>query len=292
MLKGCITAIVTPFFEDGSIDYQSLTKFTEWQINSGVSGLVVVGSTGEAAALTDSEKLAVIRHVIEVNRGRVPLIVGSGTAATAMTLEFIDEVNQLSGIDYLMCLVPYYVKPTQNGLYQHFAAVAQHSKFPVILYNVPGRTACNLADDTVLRLACDFKNIIAIKDATGDLKRCTYLMAHKPEHFILLSGDDFSAVAFMLAGGSGVISVASNIRPSQFSQMCTHALVGERDAALAINKQLLSLYDALFCESNPIPVKWALCQEQQIAYGTLRLPLTELSSSYHNRFRDILEQIK
>ncbi len=292
MLKGCITAIVTPFFEDGSIDYQSLTKFTEWQINSGVSGLVVVGSTGEAAALTDSEKLAVIRHVVEVNRGRVPLIVGSGTAATAMTLEFIDEVNQLSGIDYLMCLVPYYVKPTQNGLYQHFAAVAQHSKFPVILYNVPGRTACNLADDTVLRLARDFKNIIAIKDATGDLKRCTYLMAHKPEHFILLSGDDFSAVAFMLAGGSGVISVASNIRPSQFSQMCTHALAGERDAALAINRQLLSLYDALFCESNPIPVKWALCQEQQIAYGTLRLPLTELSSSYHNRFRDILEQIK
>jgi 4-hydroxy-tetrahydrodipicolinate synthase len=292
MLKGCITAIVTPFFEDGSIDYQSLTKFTEWQINSGVSGLVVVGSTGEAAALTDSEKLAVIRHVVEVNHGRVPLIVGSGTAATAMTLEFIDEVNQLSGVDYLMCLVPYYVKPTQNGLYQHFAAVAKHSKFPVILYNVPGRTACNLADDTVLRLARDFKNIVAIKDATGDLKRCTYLMAHKPEHFILLSGDDFSAVTFMLSGGAGVISVASNIRPSQFSQMCAHALAGERDAALAINKQLLSLYDALFCESNPIPVKWALCQEQQIAHGMLRLPLTELSSGYHNRFRDILEQIK
>lgn len=292
MLRGCITAIVTPFFEDGSIDYQSLTKFTEWQINNGVSGLVVVGSTGEAAALTDSEKLAVIRHVVEVNRGRVPLIVGSGTAATAMTLEFIDEVNQLSGVDYLMCLVPYYVKPTQNGLYQHFAAVAKRSKFPVILYNVPGRTACNLADDTVLRLARDFENIVAIKDATGDLKRCTYLMANKPERFTLLSGDDFSALAFMLAGGSGVISVASNIRPSQFSQMCAYALAGERDAALAINKQLSSLYDALFCESNPIPVKWGLCEERQIAYGTLRLPLTELSSSYHNRFRDILEQIQ
>ena len=292
MLQGCITAIVTPFFEDGSIDYQSLTKFTEWQINSGVSGLVVVGSTGEAAALTNSEKLAVIRHVVEVNHGRVPLIVGSGTAATAATLEFISEVNQLSGIDYLMCLVPYYVKPTQNGLYQHFAAVANHSKFPVILYNVPARTACNLGDDTVLRLARDFSNIVAIKDATGDLKRCTYLMAHKPEHFILLSGDDFSAVAFMLAGGSGVISVASNIRPSQFSQMCAYALAGERDAALAINKQLLSLYDALFCESNPIPVKWALCKEQQIAHGTLRLPLTELSTGYHGRVSDILKQIQ
>lgn len=292
MLQGCITAIVTPFFEDGSIDFQSLTKFTEWQIGSGVSGLVVVGSTGEAAALTNSEKLAVIRHVAEVNRGRVPLIVGSGTAATAATLEFIGEVNQLSGVDYLMCLVPYYVKPTQNGLYQHFAAVANHSKFPVILYNVPARTACNLGDDTVLRLARDFSNIVAIKDATGDLKRCTYLMAHKPEHFILLSGDDFSAVAFMLAGGTGVISVASNIRPSQFSKMCAYALAGERDAALAINKQLLSLYDALFCESNPIPVKWALCEEQQIACGALRLPLTELSTSYHSRFGNILEQIQ
>ncbi|MBX9598131.1 MAG: 4-hydroxy-tetrahydrodipicolinate synthase [Burkholderiales bacterium] len=292
MLQGCITAIVTPFFEDGSIDFQSLTKFTEWQIDSGVSGLVVVGSTGEAAALSNSEKLAVIRHVAEVNRGRVALIVGSGAAATAATLEFIGEVNQLSAVDYLMCLVPYYVKPTQNGLYQHFAAVAKHSKFPVILYNVPARTACNLDDDTVLRLARDFSNIVAIKDATGDLKRCTYLMAHKPEHFILLSGDDFSAVTFMLSGGAGVISVASNIRPSQFSKMCAHALAGERDAALAINKQLLSLYDALFCESNPIPVKWALCEEQQIACGTLRLPLTELSTSYHSRFASILEQIQ
>ncbi len=292
MLQGCITAIVTPFFEDGSIDFQSLTKFTEWQIDSGVSGLVVVGSTGEAAALSNSEKLAVIRHVAEVNRGRVALIVGSGAAATAATLEFICEVNQLSAVDYLMCLVPYYVKPTQNGLYQHFAAVAKHSKFPVILYNVPARTACNLDDDTVLRLARDFSNIVAIKDATGDLKRCTYLMAHKPEHFILLSGDDFSAVTFMLSGGAGVISVASNIRPSQFSKMCAHALAGERYAALAINKQLLSLYDALFCESNPIPVKWALCEEQQIACGTLRLPLTELSTSHHSRFASILEQIQ
>lgn len=291
MLRGCITAIVTPMFHNGEIDYDSLTKFVNWQIESGVSGLVVVGSTGEAAALSEVEKFAVIQHVININSGRVKIIVGSGTAATAPTLEFIRKVNQIKGVDYLMCLVPYYVKPTQEGLYQHFVAVAKESSYPVILYNVPGRTASDLHDDTILRLA-NVDNIVGIKDATGDIKRCTYLLAHKPKDFLLFSGDDASSLAFMLAGGNGVISVVSNICPQLFSQMCDYALNNNREEALVINQHLIQLYELLFIEANPIPVKWGLFIENRLKSATLRLPLTELSSNYHNALQHALSLIK
>ncbi len=291
MLRGCITAIVTPMFHNGEIDYDSLTKFVNWQIDSGVSGLVVVGSTGESAALSEEEKFAIIKHVIEVNSGRVKVIVGSGTAATSPTLDFIRKVNQVSGVDYLMCLVPYYVKPTQDGLYQHFVAVAKESAYPVILYNVPSRTAIDLHDDTILRLA-NVNNIIGIKDATGDIKRCTYLLANKPEHFLLFSGDDASGLAFMLAGGNGVISVVSNICPQLFSQMCDYALSSNQKEALLINQRLIKLYDLLFIEANPIPVKWGLFVENRLKSATLRLPLTELSNHYHNDLQNALNLIK
>lgn len=292
MLKGCITAIVTPMFDDGSVDYERLSEFVEWQIKSGVDGLVAVGSTGESAALSDAEKITVIKHVINANAGRVKIIVGIGTAATASTLEFIQQVNQIAGIDYLMCLTPYYVKPTQEGLFLHFSAVAECSKFPVILYNVPGRTVADIQDETILRLAHECKNIVGLKDATGDIKRCTYLLAHKPENFFLLSGDDASSLAFMLAGGNGVISVVSNIRPALFSQMCTLALVNQVEQARSINDQLLGFYDLLFAEANPIPVKWGLFFEQRMNSAQLRLPLTVLSAEYHEPLKNLLSSVK
>lgn len=280
MLQGVITAIVTPMNVDGQIDFEELDNLVEWQINSGVSGIVAVGSTGEAAALSTAEHLAVTKRIIEVARGRVKIIIGSGMAATVPTLEFIRKVNQLSGIDYLMCLTPYYVKPTQEGLYQHFAKVAEISKFPVILYNVPGRTACNLSDETILRLARDYSNIVGVKDATGDVSRCLNLAAKRPQGFHLFSGDDGSALAFLLSGGDGVISVVSNLRPRLFSRLCELALRGEREQALKINQQLQPLYQQLFYEANPIPVKWGLFHEGRIKTPELRLPLTVLSPGY------------
>lgn len=291
MLQGCITAIVTPMFQTGEIDFVSLTAFVNWQIESGVSGLVVVGSTGESAALSEEEKISVIKHVIEINSGRVKIIVGSGTAATKQTLDFVEKINVLEGVDYLMCLVPYYVKPTQEGLFQHFVAVAKVSEHPVILYNVPSRTASDLSDETILRLA-HIENIIGLKDATGEIKRCTYLLAHKPQHFLLFSGDDASGLAFMLAGGNGVISVVSNIRPRLFSLMCHYALANNRKDSLAINHHLLPLYDLLFVEANPIPVKWGLFYEHKLESATLRLPLTELSQIYQERLQQALTLIK
>ena len=290
MLSGCITAIVTPMLSNGEVDYSTLDELVEWQIASGVDGLVAVGSTGEAATLLENEKLLVVKQIIAKAAGRVKIIVGSGTASTAQTLAFIEQVNAIIGIDYLMCLTPYYVKPTQEGLYQHFAAVAKCSIVPVVLYNVPGRTGCNLLDTTILRLARDFPQIIGLKDATGDISRCLNLVSQKPANFSLLSGDDGSALAFMLSGGNGVISVASNIRPTQMSQLCTLALSGERDAALAINAKLLRLYEDLFCEANPIPVKWGLFHEGKIRSAVLRLPLTELSLAGQTKLSQALAQ--
>lgn len=288
MLQGVITAIVTPMNKDGQIDFEELDNLVEWQINSGVSGIVAVGSTGDAAALSTAEHLAVSKRIIEAAKGRVKIIVGSGMAATVPTLEFIRKVNQLEGVDYLMCLTPYYIKPTQEGLYQHFAKVAEISKFPVILYNVPGRTACNMSDETILRLANNYPNVVGVKDATGDISRCLNLAAKRPTGFMLFSGDDASALAFILAGGDGVISVVSNLRPRLFSRLCQLALSGNREHALVINNQLQPLYTALFCEANPIPVKWGLFAEKMIKSPVLRLPLTELSSCFQNDLKNIL----
>lgn len=291
MLQGCITAIVTPFLADGQVDYVTLEELVEWQISSGVSGIVAVGSTGEAAALDDNEKIKVIECVIAKNRGRVSIIAGSGSASTKHTLEFVELVNQVKGVDYLMCLTPYYVKPTQEGLYQHFAAVAKCSLSPVILYNVPGRTGCNLLDSTILRLANDFSQIVGVKDATGDISRCLNLVANRPASFKVFSGDDGSCLAFMLSGGDGVISVGSNLRPAHFSRLCKFALSGERTTALAIHRQLQPLYDMLFCEANPIPVKWGLFADGRLKNALLRLPLTELSPQFHEKMCSALQKI-
>ena len=291
MLHGCISALVTPLLADGSIDYPAVAGLVEWQIESGVAGLVVVGSTGEAAALTVTERIAMIQTVVAVNQGRVKIIVGSGTTSTAQTLEFIQQLNGLSGIDYLMCVTPYFVKPTQQGLYQHFASIAATSRFPLILYNVPSRTGCDLNDDTSLRLAADFSNIVGLKDATGDIRRCVYLVTHRPQGFSLFSGDDGSALAFLFCGGDGVISVVSNLRPRLFSSMVAAALAGRRELAITLNRHLMPLYDLLFCEANPIPLKWGLFHEQRINSAGLRLPLTVLDSAYHEQLVASLSHI-
>lgn len=289
MLKGCITALVTPMFEDDSIDYESLDRLIEWQIASGVSGLVANGSTGEAANLSTKETIDLIERIIATAAGRVKIIVGAGTASTATTNLFIEKVNKIAGVDYLMCLTPYYVKPTQEGLYQHFSAAAKISKFPVILYNVPGRTGCNLQDETIVRLATDFPNIVGVKDATGDIQRCINLMAMKSDNFMLFSGDDGTALAFLLLGGNGVISVVSNARPVEISKLCEYVANNQRNEALQLNKQLLSTYESFFWEANPIPVKWALYHEGRISTPALRLPLTTLSITYQDKLAAILK---
>lgn len=291
MLQGCITAMVTPMLADGKIDFAAIDKFVEWQIESGIDGLVVGGSTGEGTTLTEVEKLELVKYIIKLNQSRIKIIVGIGSASTEAILELIKKINQISGIDYLMCSTPYYVKPTQEGLYQHFALIAKYSAFPVIIYNHPGRTGCDMQDPTIIRLAHDFENIAALKDASGDIRRCLYVTANKPENFSLFSGNDADGLAFILAGGNGVISVASNIRPKLFADMCKLALALDRVKSTQINNKLLPLYDMLGCESNPIPVKWGLFFEGKLSSAHLRLPLTELNIIYRQGLEECLTRI-
>ena len=291
MLQGTITALVTPMLDNGEIDFISLTRLVEFQINNGVSGLVIAGTTGEASTLNAEEKKALISHVISVAAKRVKIIVGVSDIATSNALATIDKLNQIDGIDYILALTPAYIKPTQEGLYQHFMAIANVSSRPIILYNVPGRTQCNLADDTVLRLAEATSNIVGLKDATGDIVRCSYLVKNKPDNFAIYSGDDATALAFSLCGGDGVISVVSNVLPKQMSTMIVHAIKGNKDAAIDINKQLLDLIGTLFVEANPIPVKWAVFYNKIIASPSVRLPLTTLSQPVQVKLADLLNNI-
>jgi 4-hydroxy-tetrahydrodipicolinate synthase len=277
MLKGVITAIVTPFTNDYLVDFDAFDRLIELQIAGGVAGIVIIGSTGEASTLDNKEKISVIKHAINTINRRVKIIVGVGFACTSTASKFIDLANNISGIDYIMALTPSYVKPTQEGLYQHFATLARLSKAPIILYNVPSRTGCNLEDTTTLRLARDFTNIVGLKDATGDIARCCYLVKHRLPGFILLSGDDATAMAFMLCGGNGVISVVSNLVPKLFSKLCNFALEGKISDAIQVNGQILELHSLMFIESNPIPVKWALFNQAIINTPVLRLPLTPLT---------------
>lgn len=277
MLHGTITALVTPMTNNGEIDFVAFAQLIEQQISGGVTGLVVIGSTGESSNLTDDEKFALIHSAIKIINKRVKVIVGLGCINTPFAITCVNALNQIPGVDYIMALTPPYVKPTQEGLYQHFATIAKLSTIPIILYNVPGRTSCDLEDKTTLRLADDFPNIIGLKDATGNIARCCYLVKYKPKDFILISGDDATAMAFVLCGGSGVISVVSNLVPKQFSQMVQLALDGNIRDAIKINNQILELHSLLFIESNPIPVKWALYHEGILNSPECRLPLTTLS---------------
>ncbi len=276
MITGSLVALVTPMFEEGGVDFNSLKKLVEFHIDSGTDGIVSVGTTGESATLDIPEQIEVIARTVEYARGRIPVIAGTGGNSTHEALELTKSAAEL---DILGCLlvVPYYNKPTQEGLYRHFRHIAEQVGVPQILYNVPGRTALDMHNDTVVRLA-EIDNIVGIKDATSDIPRVADFLARCPADFRLYSGEDVSSLAFMKAGGHGCISVTANVAPAKMRAMCRAALAGDHDTADRLNEELDGLHRSLFIESNPIPSKWALHQMGWIPKG-IRLPLTWLSDS-------------
>ncbi|CAK4068957.1 MULTISPECIES: 4-hydroxy-tetrahydrodipicolinate synthase [Vibrio] len=277
MFSGSIVALITPFNHDGEVDYVSLKKLVDYHVAAGTNGIVAVGTTGESATLTIEEHVKVVLKTVEFADGRIPVIAGTGANATHESVTFSRLLNN-SGIVGCLSVTPYYNKPTQEGLFQHYKAIAEESDVPQILYNVPGRTAVDLKPETVARLA-EIDNIVALKDATGDLGRIAIHRELCGEDFILLSGDDATGLEFVKQGGQGVISVTNNIAAEDMATMFRLAKEGKFDEAEIINQRLMALHKNLFIESSPIPVKWAAHKLGLIANGDLRLPLTELSES-------------
>jgi 4-hydroxy-tetrahydrodipicolinate synthase len=276
MITGSLVAIVTPMHDDGSLDMDAYRRLIEWHIAEGTHGIVAVGTTGESPTVNPDEHGELIRVAVETARGRVPVIAGTGGNSTAEAIALTHHAKQV-GASATLQVVPYYNKPTQEGLYQHFRKVAETCGLPVILYNVPGRTVADLSAETTLRLA-QVPGIVGLKDATSDLARASVLLKHAPKGFALYSGNDDTALALMLLGGHGVISVTANVAPKQMSQLCTAALEGDIATARRINDALLPVHMKLFVEANPIPVKWALAKMGRIP-GGLRLPLVPLSAA-------------
>jgi 4-hydroxy-tetrahydrodipicolinate synthase len=274
MIRGSIVAIVSPMREDGSLDYDCYRRLIDWHIAEGTNAIVVVGTTGESPTVDQAEHGELIRVAVDAARGRVPVIAGTGGNSTAEAIELTRHARAVGAAATLQ-VVPYYNKPTQEGLYRHFRTIAETIDLPVILYNVPGRTVADLANDTTVRLA-EVPGIVGLKDATGDLARAADLLRRLPPGFALYSGNDDSALALILLGGQGVISVTANVAPRQMSELCRAALAGDLVRARQINAQLLPLHTKLFVEPNPIPVKWALQKMARIE-GGIRLPLTPLS---------------
>ncbi|MCQ3828139.1 4-hydroxy-tetrahydrodipicolinate synthase [Microbulbifer elongatus] len=285
MISGSMVALATPMFADGGLDWDKLHDLVEWHIEQGTRALVAVGTTGESATLDVHEHLEVIRRVVDQVAGRIPVIAGTGANSTTEAIELTTTAAKC-GADACLLVTPYYNKPTQEGLYQHFKAVAKAVAIPQILYNVPGRTAVDMVPDTVARLS-GISNIVGIKEATGDLERARAVIDLAPEGFAVYSGDDATAVELMLLGGHGNISVTANVAPAAVAQMCEAAIAGDGETARAINQRIEILHKTLFVESNPIPVKWALKEMGRID-GGIRLPLTGLSSEYHGVVRDAL----
>lgn len=283
MFRGSMVALVTPMHEDGALDFDSLSRLVEFHIANGTSGIVAVGTTGESATLDEEEHCEVIRRTVNAARGRVPVIGGTGANSTREAIE-LTRCAMAGGADACLLVTPYYNKPTQEGLYLHFKAVADAVPIPQILYNVPGRTACDLLPETVGRLA-RIPNIVGLKEATGDPGRLSALLEACEDRIDLFSGDDASSREFLLAGGRGVISVTANVVPRAMQEMCAAALRGDADEAARIDARIAGLHSGLFVESNPIPVKWALHRMGLIPSG-IRLPLTMLAE----RFRPSLEQ--
>lgn len=275
MFSGSIVALITPFNLDGEVDYVSLKKLVDYHVAAGSNGIVAVGTTGESSTLTIEEHVKVVMKTVEFADGRIPVIAGTGANATHESVTFSRLLNN-SGIAGCLSVTPYYNKPTQEGLYQHYKAIAEESDVPQILYNVPGRTAVDLLPETVARLS-QIDSIVALKDATGDLSRISIHRELCGEDFILLSGDDSTGLDFVKQGGNGVISVTNNIAAQDMATMFHLASEGKFDEAEIINQRLMPLHKNLFVESSPIPVKWAAHQMGLIEHGGLRLPLTELS---------------
>ena len=276
MITGSIVALVTPMHPDGAIDWQALARLIEYHIESGTAGLGVVGTTGESPTLTVPEHCEVIRFAVEQAGGRIPVIAGTGGNSTHEAIELTVSAAEV-GADYSLSVTPYYNRPTQQGLFEHFQAVALAVNLPIILYNVPGRTGCDLLNETVVRLS-QIDNIVAIKDATGDVQRGSRLIEAVPDGFAVFSGDDATALELMRHGAKGNVSVTANIAASDMAAMCHLALAGEWEAAADIDAKLATLNDLLFSEANPIPVKWAMAHRGMIDSG-IRLPLTPLSEA-------------
>lgn len=285
MFKGNLVALVTPMLPGGELDFAALERLVEWHLAEGSDGLVIIGTTGESPTITDQERSQIVSSVIKQVRGRTRVIVGTGTNATASSIANTKAVME-AGADAALLVTPYYNKPTQEGLYQHYVAIAQAVPIPVILYNVPGRTSCDLLPETAVRIAKQCSNVVAVKEATGKLERVAeYKNLGSP--LALLTGDDATAMDFILLGGQGVISVTTNIAPRLMAALCRAALAGDRPTAVAINRRLMKLHTDLFVEANPIPVKWLLAEMGLIQAG-LRLPLTPLTEEYHLRLRAAL----
>lgn len=287
MITGSIVALATPMKVNGDIDWEALRRLVNFHLENGTDGIVAAGTTGEPTTMSFAEHFDVIRAVVEEVNGRIPVIAGTGANATSEAVELARYAGEV-GADYCLSVCPYYNKPTQEGLYRHFKAVAEGSKLPVILYNVPGRTACDLYNETVLRLA-EVDNIIGLKDATGNLERAEDLIGRlEGSGFMLYSGDDGTACDFMLMGGHGDISVTANVAPRAMHDLCAAAVAGEADHAHQLNTRLMPLHTNLGIESNPIPVKWALYRMGLIE-PSIRLPLTWLSEKYHSTISEALQ---
>ena len=282
MLKGSIVALITPMHEHGGVDFENLRKLVDFHVENGTAGIVSVGTSGESATLDIDEQIEVIRHTVDMAAGRIPVIAGTGANSTSEALELTSRAAEL-GVDACLLVVPYYNKPTQHGLYRHFKAIAEGVDVRQILYNVPGRTALDMANDTVVKLA-EIPNIVGIKDATGDIARVGDFLNHCGDDFAVYSGDDATTLELLKAGGHGCISVTANVAPKQMHEMCHAALRGDLPLAERINRSLDDLHASLFLESNPIPAKWAVSQLGLVQQG-IRLPLTWLSAEYHARVK-------
>ena len=282
MITGSLVAIVTPMHEDGSVDLDSLAGLIEHHIEAGTDGIISVGTTGESATLSHDEHQVVIEKTIKCVNGRIPVIAGTGSNSTAEALELTKAAHEL-GADACLLVVPYYNKPPQEGLYQHFKLIAESVPIPQILYNVPGRTSVDLHNSTAIRLS-HIDNIIGIKDATADIERGRKLMEQSADDFVSYSGQDTAAMELMLAGGKGTISVTANVAPKLMHEMCTAAVAGNTDLAIELNDKLMPLHEAMFIESNPIPAKWGVSQ-QGFIQNNLRLPLVPLSDEAHDHVR-------
>ncbi len=278
MFKGSLVALVTPFDSDNRVDYASLKGLIDFHVAQGSNGLVIAGTTGEAATLSKAEHCELIATAVELSAGRLPIIAGTGSNSTSQTINLSLEVGDM-GIDAFLLVVPYYNKPMQEGMYRHFSSVADAVEQPVMMYNVPGRTVADMLPETVARLA-KHGNIFGIKEATGDLDRLAAIQALVDDDFMLYSGDDFTLRPFIEQGGHGVVTVRGNVAPAAVAKLCRLAMAGETDRARDVDASLQPLNKALFVESNPIPVKWAVSQ-MGLMGAYLRLPLTDFDDQYH-----------
>jgi len=278
VFKGSLVALVTPFDKNNRVDYASLKRLIDFHVEQGTNGLVIAGTTGESATLTRSEHIELVGRAIEIARGRLPVIAGTGSNSTAQTIDLSLAVSD-PGIAAYLVVVPYYNKPTQEGLYRHFSAIADAVDRPLMMYNVPGRTVADMLPETAARLS-KHANIFGLKEATGDLQRLKEIKALVDDDFMLYSGDDFTLLPFIEQGGHGVVTVSGNVAPAEVARLCELALAGRHDEAVALDNALQPLNKMLFVESNPIPVKWAV-SELGLIEPHIRLPLTPFSEQYH-----------